>query len=442
MIRQSLSVCALLGGWVVASTASAQLVEEASGLELKGPQAATGSGVPALESVLLSDEPDLAPTPAKRRPGFSSYIWVGEGNSAVKETDETATEALGDMQAVAEPEAAPTVELSPELTALNERIDRTLAWYYDHPENVADRSVWGVMHALIAFGVDTQVIANNKKVNAIGWVCYNGPCNGQRLFFVQNGQLNPKQGPGVQGHHGQFLAMLAQSRVKTDFPIRVEGKDFTVADLIEFEKRTCYSKTELTFKLIALSHYLKSDDTWKNDRGETWSLPKLISEELAQPIVGAACGGSHRLTGFSYAVNKRTTRGEEFTGEWLRAKKYEDSYHDYINKLQNPDGSYSSQWFAGRADYGGDERKLETTGHMTEWLVYSLPKDQLTDARVVKAVDFLNELMWRNRTNDLKIGPKGHAIHALVMYQEKLFGAQPGARNARLAKQGRSASGK
>jgi hypothetical protein len=348
--------------------------------------------------------------------------------------DEIAVAEPADAEADADtPENQAGSELSPELLELGRRIDRTLSWYYDRPENAAQRSVWGVMHGLIAFGVDTDVIVNDRKANAIGWVCYNGTCKGQRLFTLQNGQLTPLQGPGVQGHHGQFLAMLAQSRVKTDFPIVVDGKSFTVADLIEFEKRTSYAKTELTFKLIGLVHYLPSDTTWKNDRGEDWSIPRLIREEMDQPIIGAACGGTHRLTGFSYAVNKRAARNEEVSGEWLRAKKYEESYQEYLMKLQNPDGSFSTQWFAGRADSGDDAKKLETTGHMTEWLVYSLPKDRLSDPSVVRAVDFLNELLWRNRNANLSIGPKGHGLHALVIYQERLFGAKPGQRGARLA---------
>jgi hypothetical protein len=222
--------------------------------------------------------------------------------------------------------------------------------------------------------------------------------------------------------------------VKSDFPIRVDGGNYTVADLIEYEKRTCYSQTELTFKLIALAHYLPSDETWQNDRGETWSIPKLIQEEMAQPIVGAACGGTHRLTGLSYAVNKRTTRGEEFAGEWLRAQKFERSYHNYLVRLQNSDGSFSTQWFAGRGDEGDDARKLETTGHMTEWLVYSLPQSKLTDPRVLAAVEKLNDILWRNRAADLSIGPKGHGLHALAIYQDRVFGVKPGQRSARLAR--------
>lgn len=222
MFRKSLSFCAVLGTLACSQISSAH--------------------------DLAFDE-DAAP----RRPGFSSYVFT-----APAEDDAIAPREEGEEHVKIEA----TVKLSPEMMALRDQIDRTLQFYYERPENVAQRSVWGVMHALIAYGVDTEVLVGDRKANAIGWVCYNGPCNGQRLFYLDRGELTPRQGPGVQGHHGQFLAMLAQSRVKKDFPIRVEGKDFTVADLIEYEKRTCYAKTELTFKLIALAHYLPSDETW------------------------------------------------------------------------------------------------------------------------------------------------------------------------------------
>lgn len=475
MIHKSLSVCAILGGLCCAPnllTAD----EPSGGLELTAPRVdrsaeATTTPIPSRiatapqpkapqPTTVLPAELRSAKAPPRQRRAFSSYIYTApaadedlsatETNPASDATTDAALPATGDpadkpqeldiQDATAL--ATPQIKLSPEMEALGERLERTLDWYYTRPEKVAERSVWGVMHSLIAYGVDTEVIAGNRKVNAIGWICYNGPCRGQQLFYLQNGQLTPRIGPGVQGHHGQFLAMLAQSRVKTDFPLRVEGKEFTVQDLIEFEKRTCYSRTELTFKLIALAHYLPSDATWKNDRGEDWDMEKLIREELAQPIVGAACGGTHRLTGISYAVNKRKTRGEEFKGEWLRAQIFEKSYQEYIYKLQNRDGSFSTEWFAGRADSQDDNRKIQTTGHMLEWLVYSLPDDQLQDPRLVAAVNCLNEIMWRNRNNKLEIGPQGHALHALILYQQRLYGAKPGQRNLKLATQPRSGNGK
>ncbi len=323
-------------------------------------------------------------------------------------------------------------ELTPELIELRDRLRECLDYYYERPESAGDRSPWGVMHALIAYGVDTQIYASNRKMNAIGWLCYNGNCRGQNLFYTVNGKLNARQGPGVQGHAGQFLAMLAQSRVRTEYPIKVDGRDFTVADLIEYEKLTCRAGTELTFKLIALTHYLDTNATWKNQSGEDWDIPRLIREELAQPVVGGACGGTHRMMGFSYAVRKREKSGEPMEGQWLRAKKFVDAYHEYTLSIQNPDGSMSTDWFRGRGDWGDSGRRLETTGHMTEWLVYSLPEEQLTDPRVVKAVDYLTNLLLQKQ--NWSIGPKGHALHALVIYDQRVFGAKPGQRTLNLAK--------
>jgi hypothetical protein len=227
--------------------------------------------------------------------------------------------------------------------------------------------------------------------------------------------------------------MLAQSRVKTDFPLLVDGKNFTVADLIKHEQDTCRPASELTFKLIAFTHYLKSDETWKSNDGQDWDIPRLIKEELKQTIHGAACGGTHRMTGFSYAVRKRESRGEPFEGQWLRAKKFVEDYHDYALTLQNPDGSFSTDWFVRRADYGDIGRRLQTTGHITEWLAYSLPKDQLVDAKMVKSVDYLATILLENPNQRWSIGPLGHGLHALAIYDERVFGGAPGKRAEQLA---------
>lgn len=326
--------------------------------------------------------------------------------------------------------------LSPEMEKLRSKVRHCLQIYYHQPMTTVEYSPWGIMHALIAYGVDTEVYTADRKVNAIGWLCYNGSCRGMQMMYVENGKLKMRIGPGYQGHAGQFLSMLAQSRVKKDFPIKVDGHNFTVADLIEYEKDTCRVRTELTFKLIGLSHYLDMDARWKSDIGEEWDIPKLIKEELAQPIVGAACGGTHRMTGFSYAVNKRTRLEGEFDGQWLRAKKFVAAYHDYIFTLQNPDGSFSTKWFAGREDWGDADRRVQTTGHMLEWLVCSLPKEQLDDPRVTKTVNYLTDLLEGGMRNHKKweVGPRGHAIHALAIYNERRFGDKAGQRDEVLAK--------
>ncbi|MCC9631944.1 hypothetical protein LOC68_26410 [Blastopirellula sp. JC732] len=331
------------------------------------------------------------------------------------------------------PEAPPKKPLTPEQARLRGKIRRVLDYYYKQPVDVAKENAWATMHAMLPYGVDANVQANGRPVNAIGWLCWNGKCKGYNLFYVENGRLGARQGVGVQGHHGQFLAMLAQSYVTPSYEIRVNNQAYHISDLIEFEKETCRPATELTFKLISLAYYLPVDAEWKSDDGQTWTIERLISEELKQPVIGAACGGTHRLMGLSYAVRKRELSGLPMDGHWGRAQTFLDDYYKYTFRLQNPDGSFSTEWFEGRDAKPDLQRRLQTTGHIAEWLAYSLNDDELSSPQMTKAIDYLATILERNPRMDWSIGPLGHGLHALAIYDQRVFDTPPGHRSAEVA---------
>jgi hypothetical protein len=315
--------------------------------------------------------------------------------------------------------------LTEDLVELRSKVRSVLRMYQPRCLNTREHNPWEVMHAVIGFGVDANLRRGGpkgEKVNAVSWLCYNGACKGQQMLWVSNGQLTARQGVGLQGHYGQFLAILAQSHVPLDYPVVVNNKHFTLADLLEHEKRDCRAGEELTFKLIATMHYMQdSDETWKSRDGQTWSIERLVREELAQPIRGAACGGTHRLMGLSYAVNKRIKRGQSVTGEFARAQKFVNDYHRYTFGLQNADGSFSTQWFNRREAKPDVDRRLKTTGHILEWLVFSLSDEELRKPNVVKAVNYLSGIMLEGNRRTWEIGPIGHASHALVVYDRRVF---------------------
>ena len=351
------------------------------------------------------------------------------------ETPDPAQNAVDDdTNSVSAAEAAPVVTpapLDPHNRMVRNQVARCLQYYYRHNLNTGGVSSWSIMHAALAFDVDSLVHRDGPHgplVNALGWLCWNGTCRGRRMMYLtQSAQsrepiLGVMEGPGFQGHPGQFLAILAQCKVSRDFPLHVQGQELKVQNLIEREMATCRPDSELTFKLIALSHYLKSDAVWKDELGDTWTIPRLLQIELDSPLHGVACGGTHRLMGISYALYKRRMRGEPIDGEWARA---EQRVNEYIQKtfwLQNRDGSFSSQWYQRRADWGEVDRKVQTTGHMLEWLVFSLPQDELGDPRVVRSIMFLANLMIQNRHYEWENGPRGHAIRALSLYMKRRFG--------------------
>ncbi|HTU24433.1 MAG TPA: hypothetical protein VMF30_03475, partial [Pirellulales bacterium] len=129
-----------------------------------------------------------------------------------------------------------------ELIALQDKIRRVLALYFPKHQNTRDNSNWEVMHEIIAYGVDARLFRDGPdgpKVNAIGWLCYNGGCKGEQMLYLDRGKLVARKGPGVQGHFGQLLAILAQSRLPIDYPMLVGGKKFTIRDLVEHEKSDC-----------------------------------------------------------------------------------------------------------------------------------------------------------------------------------------------------------
>ena len=324
-------------------------------------------------------------------------------------------------------ESKTEVPLTPELQLLKKRVQSALAMYYQNwTLNTQEHSPWEVMHAIVAYGVDTKLITNGGRetTTAIGHLCYSGVCRNQPILTIRNGELYALRGPGVQGHPGQFLAILAQSYLQRDYPLYVGGERYTLEDLIQAEMRDCEAGTELTFKLISLMHYLPSDAKWTNFQGQPWSLDRLVREEIVQPVRGAACGGTHRLMGLSYAVRKREQRGEPITGIYLEAKKYIEQYHKYTFSLQNPDGSFSTQWFVRREARNDIDRRMQTTGHVLEWLAFSLTDEQLRDPRVVKAVKYVTDILLHEHYTQWEVGHLGHGLHALQIYNERVFGSE------------------
>ena len=315
--------------------------------------------------------------------------------------------------------------LSKQMVSLKTRVRSVLKGYYRKALNSKEHDPWEAMHGMLAYGVHSRIHEggpNGQLITSVGWLCYNKPCKGQTMLYVTpSGELRAKYGVGLQGHLGQFLAMLAQCHVSPDYPIHVGDHEFTVRDLIEAEKKTCYPKSELTFKLIALQHYGDLNDTWVNDQGVEWDFPRLVREELAQPIRGAACGGTHRLSGLSLVVRARQRRGEPLDGEYERAAEFVKKYQLYAFRLQNRDGSLSTSWFRGSGDEDDIDRRIKTTGHILEWLCYSLSDEQLREPQTVRAVTYLANLMYNNYDNEWEVGPRSHATHALLLYDQRVF---------------------
>jgi hypothetical protein len=130
-------------------------------------------------------------------------------------------------------------------------------------------------------------------------------------------------------------------------------------------------------------------------------------------------------------VKTRLRRGEPLDGEYQRAAEFVKKYQQYAFRLQNRDGSLSTSWFRGAGDEEDIDRRIKTTGHILEWLCYSLSDDQLREPETVRAVTYLANLMYTNYDKEWETGPRCHATHALLLYDERVF--QPFDRDGEIA---------
>ncbi|MCA9259677.1 MAG: hypothetical protein KDA61_10780 [Planctomycetales bacterium] len=314
-------------------------------------------------------------------------------------------------------------------------MSRVLDEYYREPLNTRDDSPWSLLHWSIAYGVDATVAVggpSGRQVTAIGWLCCNYPAAGKQMIEMRGREWSLPIAPGLQGHDAQFLAMLAQSRVSRGYVVRVGGEERRVADLVEFEKRTCRSGQELTFKLTGLAHYEGTDARWNNARGEAWSVERILDEELSAPIgrYDATCGGVHRLFAISYAVELRRSEGGTFTRLYKRAEDRVQQYQKRALSMQNSDGSFSTAWLDNAEQRGDETRRLLTTGHVLEWLVFSLPDEELEDDKVQRAVAFVCRTLEGRSGEEWHPGALGHALHALAIYEQRVLGVEPGQRSS------------
>ncbi|WP_431192262.1 GTPase-activating protein [Rhodopirellula bahusiensis] len=348
---------------------------------------------------------------------------VADGDAELSEQNQR---RLAELDATGRPKthsgkgAAPN--LSTGVMRMQKPIVQCLQHYYGRREQADGRSNWGMMHAVMVFGPDTRLIARGRDYSTIAWMAGNNVCRGQRLMEVEGGKIKAREGVGLQGHQAQWLAVLAMAGVPSDYPLYVDGEKFSVADLVKVEAADCLEGEELTFSLIGLSHYLDTETTWIGADGERWDFERLIAAELDQPVVGSACGGTHRLMGFAHALRKRRMEGQPIEGQWARAEQFLDEFVDYTLRLQNRDGSMSTDWFESRQDNGDMDRKVQTTGHMVEFLLTHLPDEKLLEPEVLRSVTFLLNSMLKGRNNDWSIGPKGHALRSLALFHQRVYG--------------------
>jgi hypothetical protein len=301
--------------------------------------------------------------------------------------------------------------------------------------NVSNRDLlttngfWTIFHGILGMGFTTTLLdpETGKKVNAIDYICDGGELRGLNFIQTKHG-LDVQIGPVSvgQGHQDQFVAEMTEWGMTPERKFIVQGKEYTFKDFINHSRMRARvtANQELSWAIIMISQFYGLDHAWTNMHGEKLRFEDVVRYELDQTVEGAACGGTHRLWGLTWAYHLHLRQGGKPVGVYKEIAEKTVKYRDLAKKYQNADGSFSTDFFSGPGNADDPARKITTTGHMLEWLSFALTDEELKEEWVGEAANALSRIILNLRDEPIEGGALYHAVHGLKIYYTRLYEPQ------------------
>ncbi|MGH7139947.1 MAG: ADP-ribosylation factor-directed GTPase activating protein isoform b [Pirellulales bacterium] len=314
----------------------------------------------------------------------------------------------------------------PDGEALRQRLDKLIELNGRRHMSPQVNNAWQIVHGMLAYGYDLQLNDNGKLVPGIEWLFGGGQMRGWQLVPGEKG-LKDVEEPGSksgEGHDDQWLGYFAQCGVPLDAEIKVQGQEFTVNDLVTQAQWDVREGMEATWTLMAFSVYLPLDAKWQARDGSEWSIERLLEMECAQDLASSTCGGTHRMYGVASTLNRHLAEGGELKGVWQVAdQKIKQAIED-AHANQQPDGGFSINYF-GRSSSSPDVGlRINTTGHVLEFVCLASSESQVQQPWVTRAVTFLSDLLEQTADVPVECGGLYHALHGLMLYRDRRFGRE------------------
>jgi hypothetical protein len=324
---------------------------------------------------------------------LTACLVLGGVAALSRAADDPASPAAQDTKAgkSAPPAADARPALSKEMSALRDQLRAVLAAYAQAPLNTRDNTPGEILDACLALGLGAQVfdVASNQKINAIGCLCWNYAADGARILTTNQTGILARTGYGLQSRPAELLAMFALNHLDAAYEMRAGRFQGTIADLIKTEQSACCRDADQSLRLVGLSFYLPEETAWKNAAGETWSLSRLVKEELNRDVDRSDRDATDRLLGLTFAVQRRTKKGQPIDGVYRQVQDLVNEFQPFALGLENADGSWNARFFELRGASRDAFGALRATAFIDEWLILSLAEDRLEDPGVVRSVSYL-----------------------------------------------------
>jgi hypothetical protein len=292
---------------------------------------------------------------------------------------------------------------------------------------------WTVFHGILGLGPTITLLdmKTGKRVNALDYIAAGNKVNGLEFIPTPEG-VDVLVAPGTfvsQGHTDQFVAEMVEWGVPPDRKFVINGKDYTFMDFLrKSQARASVSKPmELEWSLVIIGTTFGTHCKWTNALGELGGevhFEDLVRAEVDKPLSAAACGGTHRLFGLTWVYQLHLNKGGKTEGVWKDvATKLADAKRK-ARELQNGDGSFSTDFFNGPGNVPDMERRMNTSGHIFEWLMLALSDDELRQPWVQDAANALTMMFLEIEGRPMEGGTLYHAVHGLLMYYARVYGPE------------------
>lgn len=332
----------------------------------------------------------------------------------------------------------------PDRAGLCRRIDAALTSARDGRRlDAAVNGAWQAVHGILAFGPEFRLSVDGRASSALDHLLGGGRINGWVLRPGSHGVLAVvEEGSTMgQGHPDQWLGYLSQCGIAEgdtglvgglplDTRIVAGGREFTLADLFAQARHDIRPGQECSWTLMALAAWLPPDAAWVAGDGRRWTTEDVVRMEAEADVIGAACGGSHRLYGLAAAV--AAYRADHPAGPppgsgWAAAEARLADCIDRARRFQQPDGSFSVHFFERPAASPDAVATLGATGHVLEVLAVALDDEALAEPWVSRAAARLVTLLERTADVDVECGALYHAAHGLAIYRRRTCRVPPSA---------------
>jgi hypothetical protein len=287
---------------------------------------------------------------------------------------------------------------------------------------------WTVFHGMLGLGPETPLTDSNtrEKSRAIDFICQGRSMPGLEFIPMGDKGVDVKTVAGsgfAQGHQDQFVAEMLQWGLPAQTRILINGQDYKFLDFLRYSKlrATVKENQELSWAIVIVATQFGTGHAWTNLKGDKLTCEDVVRYELGQPVEGAACGGTHRLFGLTWAYHLHLLKGGKTDGVWKDVADKIEQYKTKAKKTQNPNGALGANYFEGGKP-ANEAAGIAGTGHILEWLALAMTEEELRQPWVQEAANALVMMILNNRQAAIDGGSLYHAVHGLHMYYNRLFG--------------------